>query len=348
MAQAMDPKTYALSSEPISVADRVEGISVSNNGTLAYRTGDAGGNVQLMWFDREGKPEGTVGPPGVYNDLAISPDGKRVAVTRFDSAGGTLDLWMIDIERGVPSRFTSDPGMDWEPVWSPDSRTVAFTSDRVKGINAIYTKDANNVGTEQPLIPLGNDSQHTKDWSPDGKLLIITQYAGADLARGQLWVLPLDGDRKPVPFLTMPYLQSQGQFYPIASRGPRWVAYISNETGRTEVYVQSYPPGSGKVQVSSEGGVQPRWRRDGKELFYIAADGKLMAAEVKRALVTFEIAPSKALFQTRMLGGVGGRTNYVFRYDVAADGKRFLIVAEREGETQPITVVLNWAVAVKK
>ena len=158
----------------------------------------------------------------------------------------------------------------------------------------------------------------------------------------------LAGDRKPVPFLTMPYLQSQGQFYPVASAGSHWVAYISNETGRNEVYVQSFPPGAGKVQVSSEGGVQPRWRRDGRELFYIAADGKLIAAEMKRASSTFKIVSSKELFQTRMLLGVGGRTNYVFRYDVAADGKRFLIVAEPEGQTQPITVVLNWASGLRK
>ena len=246
-----------------------------------------------MWFDREGKSVGTVGPPGQYNELALSPDGRRVAVTRSDSAGANLDLWMVDIERGVPSRFTSDPAMDWDPVWSPDGRTVAFASDRVKGINAIYTKDANNVGTEQPLIPPGNDSQRPKDWSPDGKLLLFTQYSDGNAAQGSLWVLPLAGDRKPVPFLTMPYPQSQGQFYPVASAGSHWVAYISNETGRNEVYVQSFPPGAGKVQVSSEGGVQPRWRRDGRELFYIAADGKLIAAEVKRASSMFELGASK-------------------------------------------------------
>ena len=172
-------------------------------------------------------------------------------------------------------------------------------------------------------------------------------FTAADPKTGQdLWVVPVEGERKPAPFLVTPFSETQGQFSPGPAGSPRFVAYLSNESGQNEIYVQPFPAGGGKFQVSSGGGVQPRWRRDAKELFYIAPNGTLMAVEVKTA-PRFEAGVPKALFQSRIWGA--GLTNFVFRYDVSADGQRFLINTQPEQTAAaPITVVVNWTAGLRK
>jgi eukaryotic-like serine/threonine-protein kinase len=347
MAQPLDPNTFELAGEPFPVAERVGAnaaaafYSVSFTGALAYRTGLIGGNSQLIWFDRTGKSLGTLGPPGQYNDVVLSPDGKRAAVTRSEG-GFSADVWILDVARNIPTRFTFDPAADWDPVWSSDGRHVIFASLRgAPSVNRIFWKDSTGVGNEDLLLK-SDAGQRPKGVSPDGKFLLFTQ--GNDL-----WVLPLTPgqERKPAPYLQSPYTESQGQFSPGVS-GPRWIAYTSNESGPTQIYVQSFPIGAGKFQISTGGGLQPRWRRNGKELFYVSPDWKLMAVEVTTA-PKFEAGIPKVLFQTQMRPG-GGSTN-VFRYDVTPDGQRFLIDSESgsgDSDSIPVTVVLNWQASLKK
>ena len=352
MAQPFDAGRLDLSGEAFPVAEQVGAVlsqaffSVSGSGAVAYRKGVSGRSTHLLWFDRDGKSLGEVGPPGAFNDVALSPDGKRVAVSRFDLLSNNADIWLLDLARnGAATRFTFDPGIERDPVWSPDGTRLAFSSTR-GGLPNVYQKSGTGAGSEEPLLQPGV-SQRPKDWSRDGRFLLYVRddpKTGADL-----WVLPLAGDRKPFPYLQTQFFESQGQFSPDG----RFVAYISNESGRIEVFVQPFPASGGKWQISAGGGSQPRWRGDGKELFYLSADRRIMAVDVGTTS-QFEARIPKALFQTRIVGsglGLGlGETAYIFRYSVTADGKRFLInseQAETGAASQPITVVLNWAAGLK-
>jgi Tol biopolymer transport system component len=353
MAHRINASTFELTGEAFPVAEHVGSylsyptFSASTNGVLAYRSGaGASGSTQLMWFDREGKALGTAGPAGSYTDLALSPDGKRVAVTDRDPQTGNRDIWLMDVLRGVRQRFTFDPSQELSPVWSPDGGKVAFSSNRDGPYN-IYQKESGGTGTEQALLK-SESIKGPLDWSPDGRFLL---YQAEDpKTRTDLWVLPLDSAGKPAPFLQTPFTEMQGQFSPGPEAG-RWVAYASDESGTWQIYVQPFPAapsgGSGKFQVSTGGGVQPRWRGDGKELFYLAPDGKLMAVEVKTS-PRFEAGIPKALF-TVPAGFVVSSLS--FRYAVARDGKRFLIniLALSEGpDTAPVTVIMNWTAGLKK
>jgi Tol biopolymer transport system component len=353
MAQPMNGRTFELAGDAFPVAERVGSylsygyFSASDNGVLAYRSGAAAsGNARLTWFDREGKSLGPVGVAGIYTDVALSPDGNRAAVSDRDPQNGNVDISLVDLLRGARQRFTFDPALEQSPVWSPDGKRLAFASSRDGPFN-IYQKDFGGSGAEQALLK-SDRSKSPADWSPDGRHLLYV--ADDPKTRYDLWVLPLDPPGKPMPFLQTAFNETQGQFSP----GPgeaRWVAYTSDESGRSEIYVQRFsaaPSGAGdKFQVSTAGGLQPRWRGDGKELFYIAPDGKLMAVEVKTS-PKFDFGIPKALFAPRIYGT---SITTGFRYAVAADGKRFLIntVAEAEGpETAPVTVVLNWTAGLKR
>jgi hypothetical protein len=334
MARAFDEKRLELAGEAFPAAEQVGSyrefgfFGVSANRTLVYRT--SGGGPKLEWFDREGKSLGVAGPAGGTSSPALSPDGKQVAVDRTDSqAGGNHDIWLLDQARGTSLRFTFHPARETSPVWSPDGASVAFASER-DGPFSIYRKSANNEGTEEALLKSSMAPRPT-DWSRDGRFLLYTVF---DPKTGNdLWLLPLDGDRKPRPYLQTPFSESQGQFSPDG----RWVAYTSNESGRPQVYVQPFPAAGGKWQISTAGGVQPRWRGDGKELFYIGLDRKLMAVEVKTGAKS-EAGIPKPLFKLRVLP-----SPIITRYTAAADGKRFLISTAIDQESDSaFHVVLNW------
>ena len=347
MAQPLDVERLELTGEPFPVAERVGAylglpfFTVSANGVLAWRSGGPGDRYKAVWFDRAGKAEETLGPGGIFSGgLALSPDGKRLAVAQTDQ-GGNRDIWIVDIARGIPTRFTFDPAIDTGPHWSPDGSRVAFTSDRGSAdIFDIYQKDSSGSGTEQLLLKGGT----VDDWSPDGRLLL---YSVADLkAKYDLWTFALS-DRKRTPYLQTPFNERQGQFSPDG----RWIAYISDESGQYQVYVQSFPTGAGKFQISTgKGGAQPRWRRDGKEIFYLAPDGRLMAVDVKTA-PRFEAGAPKALVDARMPPSALGPV--WFYYDISPDGRRFLITTAGDGAAQsapsmPINVVVNWQSDLKK
>jgi Tol biopolymer transport system component len=307
---------------------------------LAYRSG-AGDSSRLTWFDRQGKVLSAAADPGQYGDLALSPDGARVAVTRRD--GSNENIWLLDLARGVSTRFTFDPARDANPVWSPDGTQIVFTSSR-KGLFDLYRKPASGAGEDQVLLQ-SNESKYPQDWARDGRFLlyaVISKNSGSDL-----WVLPASGgapgEGKPAPFLATPFSENHGQFSPDG----RWVAYTSNESGGSDVYVRSFPAssdGGGKWQVSNAGGRQPRWRRDSKELFYFSLDDKLMSVEVSAGL-TFKAGVPKPLFAAPVLGsGFVG-----WHWDVAPDGQRFLIeTTVEDANSTAMTVVLNWTSLLKK
>ncbi len=345
MAQGFDADKLALTGEPFSVAEQVDRLgggarfalfSVSQTGVLAYRTG-LSDSSQLTWFDREGKPIGTIGPAGSYNSPWLSPDEKRVAFGRQEPQGGGSDIWLMEIARGNLTRFTFDPAGDQSPIWSPDGSRIVFNSDR-EGVLNLYQKAASGAGNDEALLK-SDYAKIPNDWSADGRLILY--QTGAQTT--DIWVLPLSGEQKPFPFLQTEFNEGWGRFSPDG----KWIAYSSNESGSWQVYVQSFPASGGKWMISTDGGAQPQWRRDGKELFYISSDRKLMTVDVKGNGSTFEAAVPKALFDLRLqTPALPGPRNF---YIAAADGKRFLVASVSEERiTTPTTVVLNWTADLKR
>ncbi|HEX4946576.1 MAG TPA: protein kinase, partial [Blastocatellia bacterium] len=343
LAAPFDVGSLQLTGEPFVVADNVRVVgnvrgffSVSDNGSLVYDPNTFTDNQQLTWLDRAGKPLGTVGSPGEYENPRLSPDGRRVAVVRRDPQTRTWDIYVIDLARGVSSRLTFDPGDDRNPVWSPDGSRIAWSANRA-GAFQIYQKLASGDGPEELLLDAAVVIT-PGSWSADGRFFL---YARNDpKTRQDLWVLPLAGDRQPALVLQTPFSEINGRFSPDG----RWIAYTSDDQGRNEVYVQTFPASGGKWQISTSGGRQSWWRSDGKELYYLSADRKLMAVEVKPG-GNFEAGVPRALFDLAPVRAIGGTS----RYAVTAAGDRFLFVTERE-ETASLqfTVVTNWTAEAKK
>jgi eukaryotic-like serine/threonine-protein kinase len=342
MAQPFDASKLQLTGEPIRVAEEVgvdiirgfANFSVSDNGMLTYMSGGTDG--QMFLFDRDGKSLGALGPTGNYSNVYLSPDEKRVAASITDLQSGARDVWLLDIARNAPTRFTFDPAEDSIPIWSPDGSLIAFVSDR-EGTGNLYVKSANSAGKEELLLKT-TERKFLHDWSRDGKFIA---YSSLNTSTNiDLWALPMTGDKKPFPLLQSPFVEDHARFSPDGY----FIAYSSNETGRYEVYVQTFPPSGGKWVISRDGGAQPRWRRDGKEIFFIAPDRKLMAADVKLAGSNFEVSVPKPLFQTQIAGPIPRN-----RYDVFGNGQRFLIITPRqENNLTPITVVANWTAGLQR
>ena len=330
VAQRFDAASGQLSGEPVSLAQAVGvdqvtlagAFSVSPFG-IAWRAG-GGGRKQLMWFNRAGQSVGTFGAASDSNLFfpELSPDGKRVAITRGPVGSG--DIWLQEGTRS--SRFTFDPADDRYIVWSPDGERVVFASSRT-GNYDLYLKNANGSGSEDVLLH-SPDNKRPNSWSPDGRFLLYS----TDENNGDLIVLPLTGDRKAFPFLSTPFNERQGAFSPDG----KWVAYASNESGRNEVYVRPFPTPGGQWQISTSGGDAPRWRADGKELYYMASDGKLMAVAVAQG-AAFAPGTPEALFQTLVSVGVQ-KPNY----DVARDGRILVNTELSETANEPIHLLLNW------
>ena len=278
----------------------------------------------------------TLGEPGDYATFRVSPDGGRLAVGRGSGSG--RDLWMVDVERDAWSRFTFLQGSAIFPAWSPDGRHVMFTAGSPYNL---YRKEASGAGNEQRVIESAN-TQWPTDWSRDGRLVLYYEIA-PDTQR-DLWVLPVTPDGKPEagakarPYLRTRFNELGGRFSPEPS--PRWVAYTSDESGRNEVYVQAFPEPRGKFQISTGGGQHPDWSPDGRELYYVSADNKLMVAGLKVGADSVTPATPRELFA---VAGAGGFQPYA----AAPDGKRFLVL-KPAGGSQPLEVIVNWPALLKK
>ena len=314
------------------------GFSVSATGVLAYSRGLTTLS-RLTRFDREGKSLGAVTELGDYVNFRLSPDNKRLAVSKIDPVLNNTDLWLIDLPGGLPARFTADPASDTAPIWSPDGSRIVFRSDRA-GFNRLFERPAN--GTE-PEKPMGSANQiaFPTDWSPDSKTILF--YTPFSPLTGSFDVLTIKvpGDEAPVPIARTPFADIDGRFSPDG----RWVAYASDDSGKMEVYVQAFPQAGNRRRVSSGGGSEPRWRRDGGELFYLAADGKLMAVPV-RLTPSFEPGTPRPLFQTQT-AFVG--SPYRMNYDVGGDPPRFLVnLVTDAAASSTITIVLNWPATLRK
>jgi serine/threonine protein kinase/Tol biopolymer transport system component len=340
MAQPFDSQRLEMAGEPVPVAEQVlsqassvpNGIfSASANGVLAYTVGASFIGSELIWFDRAGKEISKLGEPARYSDVELSPDGQRLAVSVRDQVGAKSDLWIFDVARNFRSRFTSDPQNELGGRWTPDGRNIAYQIDS-KGI---FLKPSGSSTTERRLLE-NTHTEYPDSWTPDQRALL---YEVDDPKTSwDLWVLPVAEGSKPYPFIQAPLRQEYGRISPDG----RWVAYRSTESGRDEIYVVPFPGPGDKVQLSTSGGIYPRWRRDGKEIFYIDTNSRLMAAPVDGGGPQFKVGQETRLFDVRLLRGD-------WPYDVSGDGQRFIVGTRVEqSSSAPLTVVVNWTAGLRK
>ncbi|HJW15309.1 MAG TPA: hypothetical protein VJ776_11455, partial [Thermoanaerobaculia bacterium] len=334
VAQPFDPAALKTKGEPIPLAEQIgtdsvglATFSVSRDGILVYRTGESG--ARLLWVDRTGKELETVGERGEYTSPTLSRAGDRLAYALNDPRGGKTDIWVRDLARGVNSRFTFGASNNDVAVWSPDGATILFRSDR-NGVYDLFEKPSSGQG-EEKLVLKDDTNKFASDWSRDGRYIAFGSQGKK--TGWDVWALPTFGDKKPIPIAAAPFRELYAYFSPDG----KWVMYQSNESGRDEIYVQSFPVASGKFQVSTNGGTDASWRADGKEIYYRSADQKLMAVEIL-AGDTFKAGIPRPLFPARVQPGIA-RNKYV----ATAEADRFLMVAPLGRESlNPTTIVLNW------
>jgi Tol biopolymer transport system component len=346
MAQPFDERSRTLQGEAVPVAEQVSSayvgslvgaFTVSASGLLAYQTGGSVGHQSLSWFDRSGQALGSLGEPGEFINLEFSPDRKRAAVAIPDA--GNADIWIYDTARGLRTRFTFNPLIDRRPVWSPDGNMIVW--DRLGAKGQLYRRAADGKGTEELLYEDAGVTDPSS-WSPDGKFLLFNKNTPG--MQNGVWILPLIPEKpgsplKPAPLVDTQFWEGSGAFSPDG----HWVAYESNESSRHEVYVIPFPGPGGKRQISAAGGETPRWRRDGKEIFYVSPDRKLIAAEVTLKAGSIEVG------QVRPLGIPVAGVEGPIQYDTSPDGQRILAITDPErGASPPLTLVENWTALLKK
>jgi eukaryotic-like serine/threonine-protein kinase len=344
MAQAFDEKKLQLKGQAFPVAGQVQydqllwrgAFSCSPSGILVYQGANNGSDSRLIMFDRTGKEIKTVGTPGDLTNHRISPDGQRLAVAVLDSSVANYKLWVYDLFREKETRLTFGSNRDSYPIWAPDGKSLVFASIK-NGPYDLFEKRSDTTGSEEPLLQSVAAKSPT-DWSPDGRFIAFNSTTPGN-SKTAVWILPRFGERKPYIFLQGDFNIGEGHFSPDG----HWLAYSSDETGRSEIYVTPFPGGGSKWQVSAAGGSGPRWRRDGKELFYMAADSTLIAAEVDTSGSVFQVGALRPLFHLVLRTGVTRLDlSGVVAYDAAPDGKWFVVNSPPPGNPPPITLITNW------
>jgi Tol biopolymer transport system component/predicted Ser/Thr protein kinase len=343
MVRYFDPNRNEVSGDSLTIArlpgaaDVATSLGASPNGILAFLAGTFAPDQQLEWFNRAGEPEGTVGAPGIYYTPRLSPDGGKIAVAIAPPRSPTRDIWIFDQALHNETRLTFDQLHNWTPVWSPDGTKLAYSSNPKESFH-IYARPADGSGARQPLLE-DDVIEYVDSWSPDGKYIA---YARAD-PKGEpgwdIWALPLFGDRKPFAVV-----QSQSnKEEPAFSPDGKWLAYDSDESGQWEVYVVSFPHGDVKRQVSQGGGRQPRWRRDGKELFFVATGNRLVAREIRDKGASLDFLATQSLFP------IHSGPSPFRSYDATGDGKKFIVVSGgAELNTKGITIMANWPALLER
>ena len=333
MAQRFDEQRSALVGTAVPVAERLrvdygtrgKYFSVSATGMLVFQE-DPSPGFELVWYDRRGRPTGTLGTAADYSDVSLSPDARRLLVSIGEAGTTNRDLWMFDVVRGIRTRFTVSSEPETHNIWSPDGKRVVYDSLR-KGHRDMFQKASDGSGYEEVLLETEFD-ENPVDWSPDGRFI---SYLRRSAGKVNIWMLPLEGDRKPFPFRESSFNEIGGRFSPDG----RWVAYFSTESGRAEIYVSPLSRPGEKLQVSTAGGVDALWGPDGKEIFYLS-DGKLMAAAVSTDGDQFRVGEVKPMFELQKIGPR-------WSYDVSPDGQRFIAVTRKwESVSAPLTLVDNW------
>jgi eukaryotic-like serine/threonine-protein kinase len=346
MAQPFDASKLHLTGDAVPLAEHASVnavthraiLTVSENGIMVYETGDATSDAdQPVWYDRTGKQIEVTGTSGNYVEPRISPDGRKLAIANAP-AGGNFNIWVFDLARTTKTRLTFSPASDRQPNWAPDGKSVAFMSNR-NGANHIYMNASDGTGASTPLT-MDDASEFGPSFSADGRYLLFERLAGQSNSRREIWGVLLSGDRK-----AFPVIQSQYDLYaPSISPDGKWLAYESRESGRPEICVIPFLHGTGKWEVSTAGGLQPRWRRDGRELFYLSTDNKIMAAEITEQGSSLLVGNVQSLFQVNPVSFAGSSP-----YDVTGDGKKFVVASLASSQaSEPLTLVVNWPALLKQ
>ncbi|MBI3449664.1 MAG: protein kinase [Acidobacteria bacterium] len=344
VAQPLDPVTGKLTGEPVPTSEKVRidtttwksNTTVAGNGVLVYEAAGTSGGSFVRWMERAGKPGEPITPSGVVLNTRLSPDGRSLAV---EAGGPTADIWVYELQRNTKTRLTLDTADDGTPIWSHDGSRIFFASSRSGKRYEIYEKAADGSGDERLVLSMDTDVWPA-DASPDGRYLAFVKGVYANRTGTDIYALPLTGEKKPFLVVGGPSSDGEGAFSPDG----RYFAYSSDESGRQEIYIKPFPPpasGGGRWQVSTSGGMLPRWRRDGKEIYYRKNDNSTIAGVAVEprggSLVTGQESDLFLAFQT------WGSNSY----DVAPDGQRFVVLTFGSDVSKPLAVVLNWTAALK-
>jgi Tol biopolymer transport system component len=345
MAQRFDASSRTLSGEAFPIAEQVASpqnyrlgdFSVSQEGTLVYQTGEAGLS-QIVRFDAEGKQVAEVGEPSSADGFRLSPDGSVLAVQVSDERSKNVGLWLIDLARDVRSRFTFEPGLEIDPVWSPDGDRIAYAANP-KGRLDIVVKPSSGAGEARPLVE-SDLTKYPTSWSPDGRLLALTVIDPHGATRSDLWIAPVDGSGEPTLFLSTPFSESNAVFSPDG----RWLAYQSNASGQNEIYLTPFPGPGGKWQVSQSGGHKPIWRRDGGALYFQGPDGTLYEVGITEKESGVEVGVAAPVLRLPQLAA----SPQAWNYEVDPNGTGFLALRQVEASATPLTLVTSWAAELEK